>query len=469
MADVIGFECVVVNLLMPHGDFEAVTVVGPARDHLLGSRNNRQEFIDELACADDWGLLRFVPGGRYQDPEGAVVWHTDEPPLKVPDAWRHDDALYAPLRDQHGELLGILSLDLPVNRRRPGSVRRRVLEMYVVQIALAISLARERFRLEEQVRIAGLISTITSLSDEDPGLSNVLESSRAALEDGLRANGSWIRLFADEREAWDAVNVPKGLAEDLHTPGAGGAFSPLDVERVFAMGARLATACWTQRRTLVVSADEASDTSAGLVGESSRARSLEWLGALGHAEFVLVPIGAAARCAGYFVVSRTAATGTLTPAEDRAALEVGRELGRVIDHTRLRHRQRELVLRLEDLDVHRNQVITTVVHELKNPLAAIMGSLEMVEDDPSVAERAHAAIGAASARMLALVQDMLTLTRLKETSPAMRQTEVDLSAVVRDAVAQLADTAERSGVRLDLSGVLPGVRLGPRRRSCSDS
>ncbi len=458
VSDVLGFGVVAINLLTDRGDFETVTVVGPARDVLLGTRNDRDDFLAELAAADEWGLLRFVPAGRYSDRAGAVRWRPEDEPEDHPDAWLRDDALYAPLRDHDGELVGIVSLDLPESRRRPGALRRQVLEIYVVQIGLAISRARERFRLQEQLRLAELTSTLTHLASSNQDLETVLKESLHAVEVGLRADGAWIRLFADEQETWEALNVPPGLPDDLRA-SASGTFPPLDLNRVFATAERLAQVCWADRRTLVISAYD-GDTAGDLVAQGARERVLDWLRAMGHAHFVLVPIGSAAQCLGYLVVDRVEERGAWSAAEDRAALELGRELGRVIGNARLRHRERELVLRLEELDEHKSQVVTTVVHELKNPLAAIMGNLELVVDDPTLAERAHAAIGIASRRMLDMVEDMLTLTRLKEAAPAARHAEFDLSACVADAVVLLQGAAERGGVRLDLSGLADGVRLG---------
>lgn len=454
--DVLGFGGVAINLLTPCGYIEVRAVAGPAEDTLIGSRYEAEEFLAELAVADEWGLLRFVPAGRYVPDETVVRWRTTDPPAEEPDAWQPDDALYAPLNGPDGDLIGILALDLPADGRRPGPETRAILEMYAVQVGLAVSQARERERLRERVRLAAVTRQIVSTASGALELGEVLAACLPPLVEGFSAGRAWIRLFADDGGAWDAVNFPADLESILHLSAAEeGTWPALDVPRVFRSAGRVVEECWARGRTLVVCAD-GPDTCEGLVGEAHRGRVLDWLDALGHTQFVLVPLGAAGQCLGYLALSRPAGTGHWTAAEDDAALDVGRELGRAIAAARVRERETELVRRLEELDAHRTEVITTVVHELKNPLAAIIGNLEMVRDDPAVAERAHHAIEASGERMLSLVQDMLTLTRLREPV-SVEHTAVDLSQVVHAVVDQLATHAGRARVRVDPGGVRPGV------------
>ena len=456
--EVLGFGGVAVNLLTPCGYFEAAVVVGPAEQALTGSRYRADDILAELAAADEWGLLRFVPAGRYEPPADSATWRSPEPPADGPGAWQVDDALYAPLRGPDGDLIGVLALDLPADGRRPGLETRAILEVYAVHIGLAVSQARERERLRERVRLAAAVRRVVSTAAEVVELDEVLPACVTPLLEGFRADRAWIRLFADDGGAWDSVNFPADLEQTLQfSAAAEGDWPPLDVARVFRTAARVAKACWDARRTLVLDADD--DTrGADMLPASSRDRILDWLRTLGHTQFVLVPLGSARQCLGYLVLSRTASAGPWTDAEEDAALDVGRELGRAIGTARVREREHELLRRLEELDAHRTEVFTTVVHELKNPLAAIIGNLEMARDDPAVAERAHQAIEASGQRMLALVQDMLTLARLREPV-TVEHAPVDLSAVVRAAAAQLAAQASRAGVVLDLAEVRDGSRV----------
>jgi PAS domain S-box-containing protein len=152
----LGFGIAVLNLRHPDGKFEVIAVTGSpeAREALLGRVSAQDIFDTEFAIADAWGKLRFVPHERL--PEGEVVgWVPDVPVSDDPDAWHPLDALFAPLYSSDGELVGMLSVDLPEDQRRPGPVHRELLEIFATQAGLAIDKARladqllaEKTRLE---------------------------------------------------------------------------------------------------------------------------------------------------------------------------------------------------------------------------------------------------------------------------------------------------------------------------------
>ncbi|MFI5732672.1 diguanylate cyclase domain-containing protein [Kribbella sp. NPDC051587] len=156
VVDGLGFGIAVLNLRQPDGKFEVIAVSGSpeAREALLGTISAADIFDAEFAIADAWGGLRFVPHERL--PEGDVVgWVPDVPIAKGPDAWHPLDALFAPLYSSENELVGMLSVDLPEDERRPGPVHRELLEIFATQAGLAIDKARltdelraEKSRLE---------------------------------------------------------------------------------------------------------------------------------------------------------------------------------------------------------------------------------------------------------------------------------------------------------------------------------
>jgi signal transduction histidine kinase len=92
-----------------------------------------------------------------------------------------------------------------------------------------------------------------------------------------------------------------------------------------------------------------------------------------------------------------------------------------------------------------------VAHELKNPLAAIQGLVQLLEKsapDEKTRERL-AVIASESSRMGVLVRDYLSLNRPLED---LRPQPVDLGAMVREVQAVLAAEAEQAGVKLSASG-----------------
>ncbi|GAA2839230.1 diguanylate cyclase CdgB [Kribbella solani] len=148
VVDGLGFGIAVLNLRHPDGKFEVIAVSGSpeAREALLGTVSAADIFDAEFAIADAWGKLRFVPHERL--PEGEVIgWVPDLPVSDDPEAWHPLDALFAPLYSSDGELVGMLSVDLPEDQRRPGPVHRELLEIFATQAGLAIDKARLTDRL----------------------------------------------------------------------------------------------------------------------------------------------------------------------------------------------------------------------------------------------------------------------------------------------------------------------------------
>ncbi len=156
VVDGLGFGIAVLNLRHPDGKFEVIAVAGSpeAKKALLGTVSAADIFDAEFDIADKWGALRFVPHERL--PEGEVIGWVPEIPVPTdPDAWHPLDALFAPLYSPGGELVGMLSVDLPEDQRRPGPIHRELLEIFATQAGLAIDKARltdqllaEKARLE---------------------------------------------------------------------------------------------------------------------------------------------------------------------------------------------------------------------------------------------------------------------------------------------------------------------------------
>jgi diguanylate cyclase (GGDEF)-like protein len=168
----LGYGTVAVNLYRPAwDDFEVTTVYGneEARAILLG--NNRP--------GDDWNVLlsdRFERRGAYVVPSGAVDWNELGPSYVPqggrschPDAWDPEDALFVAMRDQRGLLLGIISVDEPLDGRRPTDDDLDVLVALADHAALALEAAseaaasaRHQRALEELLAVSSRITGETS-------------------------------------------------------------------------------------------------------------------------------------------------------------------------------------------------------------------------------------------------------------------------------------------------------------------
>ena len=111
----------------------------------------------------------------------------------------------------------------------------------------------------------------------------------------------------------------------------------------------------------------------------------------------------------------------------------------------------------------RREFTANVSHELKTPLTAISGMAEIIsngmvkpEDVPGFAGDIYKE----SQRLIALVEDIIHLSRLDEGGTDLRREEVDLLEVARKTVQRLQPLAQQAGVTLAVAGaslVVQGV------------
>jgi diguanylate cyclase (GGDEF)-like protein len=171
----LGYRTVAVNLYRPAwDDFEVTTV--------HGNEEARAALLGYARPGDDWTVLlsdRFERGGAYVVPSGSVDWDSLGPSYVPeggrachPDAWDPEDALFVPMRDQRGLLLGILSVDEPLSGLRPTDDDLEVLVALVDHAALAVEAAREAAEsarhqraLEELLAVSSRITGETSTTE----------------------------------------------------------------------------------------------------------------------------------------------------------------------------------------------------------------------------------------------------------------------------------------------------------------
>jgi signal transduction histidine kinase len=170
----------------------------------------------------------------------------------------------------------------------------------------------------------------------------------------------------------------------------------------------------------------------------------------------LVPLGVGTEALGMLVVARPVDGVRWTDPEIEGMRELGRDLGRVILNHRSFLREQQLRAELERLDDYRVELLSTISHELKNPISVLLGHLEVLDGeediDPSV-QHSLAAMGRASRRLDALAENLLMLRQSSDRTP-LERVSVDLGQLVADSVDLSAMAADREGVQLTL---VPGT------------
>jgi PAS domain S-box-containing protein len=118
-------------------------------------------------------------------------------------------------------------------------------------------------------------------------------------------------------------------------------------------------------------------------------------------------------------------------------------------------RQRVLVEELRAADKAKSDFISTISHELRTPLTSITGYLEMLQDGLGgpLNENQQMMVDVVdrnSQRLLALIEDVLTLSRLESGTVKLNRTETDVRSLVNAAVETLLPQIHNNGLVLEV-------------------
>ena len=130
---------------------------------------------------------------------------------------------------------------------------------------------------------------------------------------------------------------------------------------------------------------------------------------------------------------------TLTHGQKKALAALGRQAIAQMELRMALIAERENTIRLEELDRARDEFIAIVSHELRSPLTAIRGWVELLlEDADELAPANRDALGRVernTERLTRVVSDLLDLNRVDSGDLSMQMEPVTLSEIARDAVA----------------------------------
>ncbi len=118
---------------------------------------------------------------------------------------------------------------------------------------------------------------------------------------------------------------------------------------------------------------------------------------------------------------------------------------------------------LEHAVAMRRDFVANVSHELRTPLTALVGFIETLRgaarDDPAARERFLGIMEREAGRMIRLVNDLLSLSRVEAEERRRPADQVDIVALLRSALATHRDQAAAAGIDLRLEAGQGPVRL----------
>ena len=115
---------------------------------------------------------------------------------------------------------------------------------------------------------------------------------------------------------------------------------------------------------------------------------------------------------------------------------------------------RQVAAELSQADRRKDEFLATLAHELRNPLAPIRNSLEIIRvaaSDPVAVERARRIMERQLVQMTRLVDDLLDVSRISSDKLVLRRERIDLATVVHSAVETSRPVLDAAGQQLTVT------------------
>jgi signal transduction histidine kinase/DNA-binding response OmpR family regulator len=129
--------------------------------------------------------------------------------------------------------------------------------------------------------------------------------------------------------------------------------------------------------------------------------------------------------------------GVFTERAERLVAGIAAQAAVAIDNARLYEESRRLVERLSQDDRRKDEFLATLAHELRNPLAPLRNSVQLLrlmdKGNPGAAP-IHEMMDRQVDHLVRLVDDLLEVSRISRGTFELRKERVQLAAVVRNAV-----------------------------------
>jgi signal transduction histidine kinase len=193
----------------------------------------------------------------------------------------------------------------------------------------------------------------------------------------------------------------------------------------------------------------------------------EQLLALGLRSELVAPLLLGARTIGMLSLSRENPDAFSEDEVELVAL-LGRLVATAVQNIRAYEAERRRVEELARLSQLRADFVSLVSHELRSPMAAVIGAARTLQDrwrmlSSDQRESFLALIGDETSRLAELVGDVLDTSRIEAGTFSYRFEEVDLGRVVDEAVETAALAQQEVPVVASVRGALPEIR-GDRAR-----
>jgi signal transduction histidine kinase len=182
---------------------------------------------------------------------------------------------------------------------------------------------------------------------------------------------------------------------------------------------------------------------------------------------VVAPLSTGGQTIGYFTLARRL-PDAFSPEEVELIALLGRLVGSAVQNIRAYEAERTTVEELRRLSALRADFVSLVSHELRSPMAAVIGSARTLQERwrelrPDQREAFLAVIADETSRLARLIEDVLHTSRIEAGTFTYRFSEVDLVHLAREAVAAAEIAQDEVRLAIDVASALPTVHGDPER------
>jgi signal transduction histidine kinase len=365
---------------------------------------------------------------------GVLVGALTLPVLIGLDLWR-EAQFDTPVRYDALVLRGVVAVAL-------GGVVGRLVEMERNQSRAAEERAAEAERLRDELGRRIDLLEATSRAARALGSSLDLDAAFAALVQELRGLLPFDRaaiLLVEPTGSRIMATAGVG-ADDILAPGASIGVPESLLERVIGEGR-------TIYREDIAEDRHPEEADLRLLGVRSR---------------VLAPLQVGARSIGVLALSRTEPASFRAEEIDLVTL-LGRLVATAVQNLRTYEAERASADELRRLSSLRADFVSLVSHELRSPMAAVIGSAQTLQHrwrelKPEQRDAFLAVIGDETSRLSDLVGDVLDTSRIEAGTFGYAFSDVDLAGVIRDSVAAAQFGQDDVRLATSVPAGLPSIR-----------
>ena len=189
--------------------------------------------------------------------------------------------------------------------------------------------------------------------------------------------------------------------------------------------------------------------------------------ALGLRSRVVAPLQSGGRAIGLFSVSRREPDAFSTEEIELVTL-LGRLIATSVQNIRAYEAERTTVEELRRLSALRADFVSMVSHELRSPMAAVIGSARTLQQRwrelrPDQREAFLAVIGDETSRLSHLIEDVLHTSRIEAGTFSYRFEQVDVGRLVRESVSTAELAQDEVHLTVDVARGVPEIHADPER------